>query len=191
MKIKDKITFFYAIEETLWNEKVEANKYFATLSILFVALVGACNSVGGALQSMLDINLSPSTFASAGVLIFVWGLNVAESIVASTTPLTALGRSMLMLVVLTLSLGAGIIAGGIVVLVVCIILFVLFCMFLIGMFAGSSSKSPGLFDSLLGRYGDGEAKDSNGHKMKGEYYMGSDGQQKFREYSSNKEYDVE
>ena len=179
------------MEEGLWNEKVEANKYFGTLSILFIAIVGAFNSVGGALQAMLDVNVEPSMFASVCICIFVWGMNVAESIVASKDGFTALKRSLLMLVTLAVAFFAGVIAGGIVVAVVCIILFGLFCMFLISMLSGSSGKSPGLFESAFGRWGDGEARDSNGHKMKGEFYRGSDGQQKFREYGSNKEYDVE
>ena len=43
--MKEKITWFWNWEKRIWDDKVEANRYFATLSIMFVAVMGAC--VGG------------------------------------------------------------------------------------------------------------------------------------------------
>ena len=165
MTFKDKITFFYALEEKLWNENVEANKYFGTLCVLFVALVGALNSVGGALQSMLDVDAQPSVYASVALCLFVWGLNVAESIVACTNALTALKRSLLMLVVLLAACVAGIVLGGIIVAIVCIILFILFCVFLISMLTGSMNASLG---------GKRKWKTEDGETVHGEKAPGSD-----------------
>jgi hypothetical protein len=41
MKFTDKLTFFYALEEKIWKDKIEANQFLGTLSILFVAILGA------------------------------------------------------------------------------------------------------------------------------------------------------
>ena len=185
MNIQDKITFFYAMEESLWDEKVEANKYFGTLSILFIALVGAYLSVGSAMQAMLSINVEPSMFASMLICIYVWGLNVAESIVASTDWQTALKRSLLMLVAIILAFGAGVIAGGIVVFIVGIFLFIFFCSVLLKMFFGTN----GVIDRTFGRE-NVHAKDQYGNNMTGRTYEGPDGRMKFQEYGTGEEFDI-
>ena len=163
MTYKDKITFFYALEESLWDDKVEANHYFATLSILFVILAGSLNSIGGALQSMFDINVTPSLFATAAVCLYVWGLNVAESIVACTDGLTALWRSLLMLLVVALAYVGGVLLGGILVAIVCIILFVFACIVLFKMLLGTQSGS-----------GNTRWKTEDGEEVHGEKLWGSD-----------------
>lgn len=164
MTYKDKITFFYALEESLWGDKVEANHYFATLSILFVVLAGAFNSIGGALQSMFAINASPSLFGTAAVCLYVWGLNVAESIVACTDGLTALWRSLLMLLMTVLAFVGGVLLGGILVAIVCIILFAFVCIVLFKMLLGTQSSG-----SRNTRW-----KTEDGEEVHGEKLWGSD-----------------
>ena len=90
MSINDKITFFYTLEESIWNNKVDANRYLATLSILFVAVLGGLAGGGSALESFFNWDTAPSLLAIIASCVFIWGTNVAESIIVSTNPLVAL-----------------------------------------------------------------------------------------------------
>lgn len=185
MNVKDKITFFYAIEEKLWNERVNANKYLATLSILCVALLGAWHTAGSFLASSLNWHVEMSVFHAIMLVAYLWVLNAAESVLACDNMKTAVLRSLLMLVSIALAYNAGVVFGTIVIIIVCIILFALFCIFMLQMLVGDKG--------LLGKWGEGEAREDGlfGRKMKGKFYLGSDGRKKFREHGSNKEYDVE
>jgi hypothetical protein len=59
--------------------------------------------------------------------VFIWGTNVAESIIVSTNPLVALLRSLLLLVVMAASFVAGYVLAVVVIVIVCITLVLLFC----------------------------------------------------------------
>lgn len=141
MTIQDKITFFYALEETIWNEKVEANPYFGTLSILIVALSGALVGGDNILNAWFDWNLNISLIGTIGACLYLWGLNVGESIVATSTTLTALLRSLLMLVVMAGAFGLGYVASVIVITIVCLILTILFFIFFLTMLFGTGKTS--------------------------------------------------
>ena len=125
MNIKDKITFFYYWEETLWDDQVDANKYFATLSILFAAIVGALTGGGNTLKSMFNLETEMSLYASLGLCVFIWGYNVAESIVATTNAKTAFLRSLLMLFCIAVAYGLGHLLAVVVIVVVTVILVLL------------------------------------------------------------------
>lgn len=192
MNVKDKITFFYAIEEKLWNERVNANKYLATLSILCVALLGAWHTAGSFLASSLNWHVEMSVFHAIMLVAYLWVLNAVESVLACDNMKTAVLRSLLMLVSIALAYIAGVVLGTIAIIIVCIVLFVLFCIFMLQMLGGNK-KSSGLLDSLFGQWGEAEAREEGlfRRKMRGEKYIGDDGRQKFREYGSNIEYDLE
>ena len=125
MSFNDKITFFYTIEEGIWNNKVDANKYLATLSILFVAVLGGLAGGGSALEGLFNWDTDPSLLATIASCIFIWGANVAESIIVSSTPLVALLRSLLLLVVMAASFVAGYVLAVVVIIIVCIVLMLL------------------------------------------------------------------
>lgn len=190
INIKDKITFFYAIEEKLWGDKVNANKYFATICILSAALLGAWHTAGSFLESAFGWAAEISIFYALMLVWYMWVINIAESVFACKDLLTATLRSLLLLFSFVLAYVAGVILGTIVIIIVCVVLFVLFLIFMFTLFAGNS-RNPGLFESVFGRWGRGEAREEGlfGRKMKGEYYLGSDGRQKFRE-DGGEEYDV-
>ena len=60
MKIQDKITFFHALEAKIWEDKVEANPYLATLSILIAAVSGALVGGSDTLRNWFDWNFDIS-----------------------------------------------------------------------------------------------------------------------------------
>ena len=96
--MKALINWFWTWEKSIWKEKIEANRYFATLSVLFAALVGACVVGGNTL------------------LLYVWSLKLAESIMAAEGAAVAVLRALLVTVCLAAAYGIGYL-GSIVILV--------------------------------------------------------------------------
>ena len=137
MSIKDKITFFYAIEEKLWDERVNANKYLATLSILCVALLGAWHTAGSFLASSLNWHVEMSVFHAIMLAAYLWVLNAVESVLACKDMKTAVLRSLLILVSIALAYIAGVVLGTIDIIIVYIVLFVLFYIFMLQMLGGN------------------------------------------------------
>lgn len=143
INIKDKITFFNSIEEKLWGEKVEANKYFATLCVLCIALLGAWHTAGSFLSSALDAPTEMSVFRALLLLAYLWVLNIAESVLACKDTKTATLRSLLVLGAFVCAYIVGVILGVIVIIIVCIVLVVIGLYFLMGMLNGSLNTSSG------------------------------------------------
>lgn len=153
MTFREKITFFYALEEHIWNEKVEANKYLATLSILFVAILGGIVGGGNTFAEMFNWDTAPSLLSILSVCILVWGANVAESIIASANGWVALGRSALMLLVMAVAFALGFLLAVVVIIIVCLILILLFASgalkgALSGGGSGSSSSNREEYEEL-------------------------------------------
>lgn len=142
MKIQDKITFFYALEEKIWNEKIEANQYFGTLSILIVAVSGALVGGSNFLENSFDWNVHVSLFGTIGACLFLWGLNVGESIIASTTIKTMVLRSLLMLGVMAAAFGLGYVLSVVVIIIVTIILSLILLLVILRLFLGAASGEP-------------------------------------------------
>lgn len=135
--LKDKITFFYAIEEKLWDEKVDANKYFATLSILCIALLESWHTTGNFLESTFDWDVEMSVFRAIILLAYLWVINATESVFVCKDLKTAALRSFLILGAFILAYIAGVVLGLIIIAIVCIIMFVLLCYFIIGVLNGT------------------------------------------------------
>ncbi len=114
--MKALINWFWTWEKSIWKEKIEANRYFATLSVLFAALVGACVVGGNTLHSWFGWELQSSALAVSGLLLYVWSLNLAESIMAAEGAAVAVLRALLVTVCLAAAYGIGYL-GSIVILV--------------------------------------------------------------------------
>ena len=80
-------TFMYTLDQRLWNGWVEANRYFATLSVLLVTIMGAYAGNGHSLRHMLNDllgwNTQGSLLAGIAMAIIIYGINLGESIIAS------------------------------------------------------------------------------------------------------------
>lgn len=81
--MKNGLIWFWNLDRRIWSDKLETNRYFATLSVLCAALAGACAGGGQVLSAWFRWDLEVSNVAVIGLSIFIWGLNVAESIIAS------------------------------------------------------------------------------------------------------------
>lgn len=151
MKFTDKLTFFYALEEKIWKDKIEANQFLGTLSILFVAILGAIAGGGNTLADFFDWDTAPSMLAIVATCVVVWGMNVGESIVASTHWLVALLRSLFLLVIMALVWGLGYAASVIVIIIVSIVLALILFVFFIKLMLGMMTEKTYTVTDAFGR----------------------------------------
>ena len=143
--MKNGLIWFWNLDRRIWGDKLDTNRYFATLSVLCAALAGACAGGGQVLSAWFRWDLAVSNVAVIGLSIFIWGLNVAESIIASKGFAIPVWRSLLLLVTLLAATAIGY-AGAVVVLFLILIVLVLFVVAggigaMGGAASGSSSSS--------------------------------------------------
>lgn len=119
MKFLSNILFI----DKIWGDKVSANNWLLPLSVLAAALTGVVFGGGMIFQSVSNTTL----IGVGGSLIMIWGYNLAESIIASSTPLVAFGRSVLTLVTIVAVFVLSCVAS-VVVLVIIALLLVAFIM---------------------------------------------------------------
>lgn len=119
--------------DKIWGDKVSTNNWLLPLSILIVALRGVILGVCIVFNITNDILIALNTtnndilIATCSLLIILWEYNLAESIIASSTPLVALGRSVLTLVTIVAVFVLSCVAS-VVVLVIIALLLVAFIM---------------------------------------------------------------
>lgn len=137
--MKDRFTLFHALEREIWGEKINANPYFATISIFAAALAGALFGGGRLFYEWFDWDVAVGNVAAAAFVVVVWGYDVAESIVASESWKAVLGRSALLLPVLVLAF----VIGAIVSVVVIVVVVVVLALWFMALFAEQALKSSG------------------------------------------------
>ena len=82
--MKDKLTWFYTIDKKIWGEQIEANPYLATLSLMFAALMGAVYGGSEALDGLFEWGSLGNMVICLSILVNIWTINIAESVIAST-----------------------------------------------------------------------------------------------------------
>lgn len=168
--MKEIITWFWAWEKSLWKEDIGTNRYFATLSILFAALVGACVGGGNTLYDWFGWQLQSSVLGSSALLWYIWCLNLAESILSVGRIRVMLLRSLSVTVCFAAAYGIGYI--GSIVMLVLVALWV-GLMVLGGFSSALAGPSKGGREYELE---DGTRVKKSGSGLFGEsYYKGNDG----------------
>lgn len=120
-KLLAKIIFI----DNIWGDKVSANQWLLPLSILTAALSGVI--LGGSMTfKSADSSMQ---IAMCYSLIMLWGYNLAESIIASKTPLVALGRSALTLVLIAATFVVSYVAAVVVLIIIILILLAVVLLF--------------------------------------------------------------
>ncbi len=135
--MKEKITWFYTIEKDWWGDKVQSNPYFATLSLMFAALLGALTGGGNTLNSWFDWNTEVVLLTSLGVVGLIAVYNVGESILAAQNNKVATLRAIVLLAAMFLAFGVGYLMAVVVLILVALWLGVTF---LSAASSGGSSK---------------------------------------------------
>lgn len=124
----DKMTWFHNFDV---RHDIESNRYFATVSIMFAALLGAIDGAGNTLHSWFDWDTDVNIMVVLGLLIHIYGLNLAETIMASKRVSSALGRAALLFVYMVLAWIVGKVLA--ILALVCIAAWVFFCVFKAGL----------------------------------------------------------
>lgn len=91
---KNILNFFYAIDKRFWGDDIYTNRYFASVCLLFVALLGALQGGGTIFRSWFGWNVEMNIISTIGLSSMIFGFNLFESIV-SAKPKIAFQRSLL------------------------------------------------------------------------------------------------
>lgn len=116
--MKGLLTIFWILDRKIWKDKIDTNPYFCTICMLLVALIGAIHGGSSMINNIFNISLDVNPVASLGFCVFMFGLNMYESIIASDNYTTAFGRSMFMLFVTAGLLALGYVSAAVVIFVV-------------------------------------------------------------------------
>lgn len=161
--MKKYLVFFYGLEKKIWGDKVDSNPYFATISILFIALIAALIAGAG----MLDLDNVPVSVLLGVASLFLVG-NMYESIIATSSYSVAAGRIGLWIILTALLTLLAVVAT---VIVIAIVVIYLLISLLFGMIGGGSSagKKYSGYDSSgnkveLEDTGFGTARDQHGRE---------------------------
>lgn len=127
---KRRLSSFHNLELKIWGDKCETNPYFATISILFLAVFGCI--IGGA--SAMNYISGDRILESVGgeltnilyIYTYVCGYNIAESFISMKTIVSAICRVLLISFILALTTFLSITISG----VISILLMLLFVFWL-------------------------------------------------------------
>ena len=107
-------TFMHTADRAFWHGKMETNRYFATVSVLFALLAGIVTTghTSGILEwlvfSFLKWNIYPSLKAAIGMLIVLIVLNVCESIFGAKSFASGLLRSIWVTIAISIAFILGV-----------------------------------------------------------------------------------
>ncbi len=158
-----KITWFSSIEEKIWGDKIESNRYLATLSIMTAAVLGAFLGGSSALNDMFDWSVEFTVPALAGALCIFASINMAESIWACPTIGITVARTALVTLLIALAAVVGAVVAVVVIVIVCLWLLLMVASVALGGSSGSSGKRRGTLD-------DGTEVEESGRGLTGEVY---------------------
>lgn len=118
--MRNKLTWFYTLDKKIWGNSIDSNPYLGTLSLMFAALMGAIFGGAEALNGLFEWCTVGNLVQCVSMLVYIWGLNVAESVVASANWKVATLRTLLLLFGLVLMFVIGVVMALLVIGVVII-----------------------------------------------------------------------
>lgn len=162
----NKIMWFYNLEKNIWGDNVNANRYYASVSIVFVALVGAIFAIG----NITSINIDEDNLPWVVILLFL--PNLAESIFSTNSIKIALLRTLLIGVFTALAAVVGFVGAMVIAIVATLLLLLMaFSMFTSGSTPKLRSPRSYAYDENgsqvnLTDEGGGYARDEYGNRWK-------------------------
>lgn len=138
-----KIYIIHAIDKSIWGDKMNSNRYFASITLLFCTILGAVLGGYSYLDSMIDLNINISFASCLCGLVTLVGLNIAESIMAATDADTAVLRSLLVSLLLVVGFGLGVLSSVIMLVIITIILGIYLLIVFISMLLGGTPSTGG------------------------------------------------
>ena len=118
--MKNKLTWFYTLDKKIWGDNIDTNPYLGTLSLMFAALMGAIFGGAEALNGLFEWGTVGNLIQCISLLVYIWSINVVESVVASANWKVAALRILLLLLGLVLmyliGVGMALLVIGVVIL---------------------------------------------------------------------------
>lgn len=171
--MKEELLFFVEIDKRLWGDKVNANPFFASLSVLLAAIGGAMYGGGSVLHDWFDWNLLMNPAALGATILLIWCYNVVESILASENWAPALFRPLLILAMMLLAFFVSIALSVIVLFLVAVVLVIWLFSLFIGMALDNGKAKRAVLE------------DEYGNRIKGTHHGDSFTSNDGRHFSKN------
>lgn len=123
--VQNVLSFFQRIENSIWGEQIVSNKYFASLSIILVALIGALVTGGKILNSTFDLDIEVSFYSAITTGLVIAVLNIYESIIAAENAKIAILRSLLVFGMIVAAFFVGVLTSVVLAIIIAITLAIL------------------------------------------------------------------
>lgn len=140
---KSLFTILHTLDENIWGEHINSNKYLATITLLFCTLFGVILGGGNYLGDLFDWNINISTTASIASVIVLIGYNIAESIIAADSAKIAALRALMMCGIMILGFVAGLVGSVILLAILTIIIGIYFIILVLKVALGGSVGGGG------------------------------------------------
>lgn len=149
------ITFFYNLEKRIWDDRINSNRYFATISIYISTLVAAITTGAQIINSTFDTQIECTWYSAIAILAFIMIFNVIESILAVEKVWVGILRSLLVITFLLLGALVGAITSIVIAIILAIVAGILCLYFiLVAISSGGRSRaelrSNDMIDTILG-----------------------------------------
>ena len=136
--MKNKLTWFYTLDKKFWGDSIDANPYLGTLSLMFAALMGAIYGGAEALNGLFEWGTVGNVVLCIALLVYIWVLNTAESVIASANWKVATLRTLLLLFGFVLMFIIGVVMALVVIGIV-----ILWLVLVVGSSALKAAFAPG------------------------------------------------
>jgi hypothetical protein len=136
-------TWFYSLDKKFWKNRIETNPYLATTSLIFTACVGAAAMLSALCTDTFHWKPLGNNVIVVGIVVFIWALNVAESIIASASWKVATLRILILTIAFPLMLAVG------VVLSLLVLIFIMVYVAIGSVFASGKGKKYTLSDGTV------------------------------------------
>lgn len=136
-----KFFFVHNIDKSIWGDKVESNRYFASLTVLFCIAYGAFLGGTSYISDFIDIDIELSIATSVAGICTLVGMNIAESVIATKSADVAVLRSLLITALLVAGFGIGVLTSVVALIILTLIVGIWFVATLFSMMLGGGIPS--------------------------------------------------
>lgn len=118
--VQNVLSFFQRIENCIWGDQIVSNKYFASLSIILVALIGAVVTGGEFLNFVFNWDIKVSFYPAITITLVIAVVNIYESIIATDSAKIAILRALLVLGFILASFFLGVLTSVVIATIIAI-----------------------------------------------------------------------
>lgn len=140
--VQNVLSFFQRIENSIWGEQIVSNKYFASLSIILVALIGALVTGGKILNSSPDLDIEVSLYSAITAVLVIAVLNIYESIIAAENAKIATLRALLIFGFIVAAFFVGVLTSVVIAIIIAIAAAIIALIVMVKLALGALTGEP-------------------------------------------------